>query len=180
MTVSRRSAASRSSDLLVFAYGNPSRGDDAVGPLLLEHLEKRTRNAGAYRIELIGDFQLQVEHALDLKGRDLVLFVDASVASPAPFDFSEIEPRRDNSYTSHAMTPQSVLDVYGKILRSQPPPSFLLSIRGESFELGASLSSAAREHLDAACTFVDRLLASPQPDSWRLACDESTVAASTP
>jgi hypothetical protein len=37
--------------------------------------------------ELIGDFQWQVEHALDLAGRRLALFIDAGERTPAPFVF---------------------------------------------------------------------------------------------
>jgi hydrogenase maturation protease len=62
---------------LVLAVGNPSRGDDALGPALLERL----RDAGvdaAGDVELLTDFQLQIEHALDLQGRQAVLFVDAA------------------------------------------------------------------------------------------------------
>ncbi|MDP2785684.1 MAG: Ni/Fe hydrogenase, partial [Sulfurimicrobium sp.] len=62
--------------LLVFGYGNPSRGDDALGPLLLEQLAA----LNLPHVELLTDFQLQVEHAVDLQGRERVLFIDASVS----------------------------------------------------------------------------------------------------
>jgi hypothetical protein len=52
--------------LLVLAVGNPSRGDDALGPALLDALAALAAQ-GADRlgdIELLSDFQLQIEHAL--------------------------------------------------------------------------------------------------------------------
>jgi hypothetical protein len=70
---------------LIFGWGNPSRGDDALGPLFVEHftaLAARHPEWGA--VECLTDFQLQVEHALDLQGRRRVLFVDASLDAPAP------------------------------------------------------------------------------------------------
>jgi hypothetical protein len=46
----------------VFGYGNLSRGDDALGPLLIEYIEKHVYFSG---LEIITDFQLQIEHALE-------------------------------------------------------------------------------------------------------------------
>ena len=67
--------------ILIFGYGNPSRGDDAIGPLLIERLEI----LNLPDVDLLTDFQLQVEHALDLRGRERVLFVDASHVCQDPY-----------------------------------------------------------------------------------------------
>jgi len=151
------------SKLLIFGYGNPSRGDDALGPLLLERLQQ-----GQYRdIEILTDFQLQVEHALDLEGRDLVLFVDAHLNCNPPFAFTALQAENDRSYTTHAMSPASVLQVYLDIKHSPPPPAFMLSIRGERFELGEGLSSAAEANLDAALGFAQSICARPEVAYWR-------------
>ena len=53
--------------LLVFTIGNESRGDDALAPLLVRSLASVMEAAG--RVELIEDYQLQVEHVTDLAGR---------------------------------------------------------------------------------------------------------------
>jgi hydrogenase maturation protease len=150
--------------VLVFGYGNPSRGDDALGPLLLEYIEN---NLNLDAIETLVDFQLQIEHALDLENRTLVLFVDALVACAKEFDFKEIIPVRDASYTTHAMSPSAVLDVYREIKKQPPPPCFLLSILGESFELGEGLSVNAKAHLAQACRFTDQLLQTRDVKRWR-------------
>jgi len=78
--------------VLVFGYGNLSRGDDALGPLLLERINDICNLA---EIEILTDFQLQVEHALDLDNRTLVLFVDASVSCRSAFDFFQLIPSGD-------------------------------------------------------------------------------------
>lgn len=147
--------------ILIFAWGNPSRGDDALGPLFVDALRERLAHRGIWRgIDYLTDFQLQVEHALDLQDRAQVLFVDASIACPAPFSVSEITARRDASFTSHAMTPQAVLQVYVELNDGAAPPSRLLEIRGERFELGDGLSDAAKGHLDAALDWaIDWLIA---------------------
>jgi hydrogenase maturation protease len=149
--------------VLLFGYGNLSRGDDALGPLLLEHVES---HCDLDAIEILSDFQLQIEHALDLDNRHLVLFVDASVACIDAFDFTELEPARDKSYTTHAMSPAAVLDVYQSIKKQTPPPSFLLSIKADKFELGDSLSANAETNLIEACAFAERLLSSPDLYFW--------------
>ncbi len=148
-----------SKPILVFGYGNLSRGDDAVGPLLLEYLEQR---ADLSRVELQTDFQLQIEHALDLQERELVIFVDASVAaSDQPFAFKRLKPYQDNSYTSHAMSPAALLHVFETITGLAPPPSYLLSIRAESFELGDTIGPTTAENLSQACEFIQNLLNQP-------------------
>ena len=153
--------------ILIFGYGNPSRGDDALGPLLLEKLEA----AKLPGIECLTDFQLQVEHALDLDGRELALFIDAHLSCQPPFAFAELKPESDRSYTTHAMSPAAVLQVYLDINRRPPPPTFLLSIRGEHFELGEGLSPAAQANLEAALAFAKALCAKPELAYWRSLSD---------
>lgn len=149
----------------VVAIGNPSRGDDALGPLLLERLVSWLQEEGRADVELIEDFQLQVEHALDLQGRRLVLFVDAGSETPAPFHFYRLEAASDFGHTTHALSPGAVLQVYRQTL-GEPPPAFVLCIRGESFGLGAPPTALAVEHLEAACAQVRQLLAKPEPAAW--------------
>lgn len=142
-----------SPEILIFGYGNPSRGDDALGPLLLERLEASLTPAlheTVGGIELLTDFQLQVEHAFDLKGRRLVLFVDAHVSCPAPWQLTPLQAAEDVSYSTHAISPASVLGVYQQVLNETPPPCFLLAIRGERFELGEPLTPQAEANLEAA------------------------------
>ncbi len=150
--------------VLIFAWGNPSRGDDALGPALIERLEAAVpRHPEWGDVTLLTDFQLQPEHALDLEGRSRVLFVDASVSCAAPFAFERIQPVRDFGYTTHAMKPEALLAVFRQITGGEPPPAWLLTVRGVSFELGEPLSSAAQSHLDAAVSHVESLLAGAWP-----------------
>ncbi len=159
--------------VLLFACGNLSRGDDALGPLLLDfvaaHLPFDT-------VELLTDFQLQIEHALDLQGRSLVLFADASVNSAGNINFRELTAQRDTSYSTHVMSPAAVLSVYQDIFHSPPPPSFLLSIKAERMELGEGLSESAQLHLQSAVTLVTKLLNNQQLDAWRNCAADFLVA----
>lgn len=136
--------------LLVFGWGNASRGDDALGPLFVERLRERLGEAADEHVQCLDDYQLQVEHALDLVGRQRVLFVDASLSCPPPFEATPLQPRRDPSFSSHAMSPHAVLQVYLELHGQAPPPATLLAIRGERFELGEPPGATALSHLEAA------------------------------
>jgi hydrogenase maturation protease len=141
--------------ILIFGWGNPSRGDDALGPLFVERIEALALPG----VECLTDFQLQVEHALDLENRSRILFVDASLEAPAPYRHSRLFAARDASFTTHAMTPEAVMQVYEELHDEAPPPCTLLAIRGERFELGESLSPGAAAHLDAALDWTRQWLA---------------------
>lgn len=145
--------------LLVFAIGNESRGDDALGPLLLRRLQDNCCG----RVELIEDYQLQVEHVTDLHGRSAVLFIDADMSCSAPFHFAEIAAAHDRSYSSHAMTPFALLHAYRQVYGADAPSSFLLRIRGYGFELGDALSNAASVNLNQASAWVREWLAERAP-----------------
>lgn len=143
---------------LVFAWGNPSRGDDALGPLFAEAVQAMQLP----QVECLTDFQLQVEHTLDLVGRRRILFVDAScgVADGVqpPFRCAPLQPARDTSYTTHAMSPAALLQVFTEVQGHAPPPSWLLAIPGESWELGQPPTVAAQERLAQALVWAAQWL----------------------
>lgn len=150
--------------LLVFAYGNPSRGDDALGPLFAQRAAALPAVAArTAQIEFLTDFQLQVEHALDLVGRRSVLFVDASASGDEPALLAPVLPARDASFSSHALSPAAVLQAYVDVLGEAPPPTQVLAIRGYEFELGQDLSPAAAAALDAAMSRFETWMGSISP-----------------
>ncbi|HET7540624.1 MAG TPA: hydrogenase maturation protease, partial [Polyangiaceae bacterium] len=139
--------------LLVFGVGNPARGDDALGPLFIERLgEALSSEVAGGGLELLTDYQLQIEHALDLTGRSRVVFVDASTRAAPPFEFLPVAAQADNAFTTHALSPGAVLATHEK-LGGAAPESWVLAIRGERFELGDPLTARAKAHLDAALEF---------------------------
>jgi hydrogenase maturation protease len=151
--------------VLVFGWGNPSRGDDALGPLFVEAVEAMQLPG----VECLTDFQLQVEHALDLKGRERVLFVDASADAAAPFTIERLESARDASFTTHAVSPQAILQVFCELEGGVPPPCWLLAIRGQGWDLGTAPSGVARRNLQAAIARAREWIASGTA-SPRLPC----------
>ena len=155
--------------VVVIAVGNRSRGDDAIGPLLLDRLEAwQASGDRSTEIELIEDFQLHIEHALDLVGRRLVLFVDAGTGTTAPFDFYATEAvAPGGGHSSHALAPAAVLGVYRQVTGENPPPAFVLCVRGDQFDLGEDLSGPARAHVEAAWQQLVALCERPDVGHWR-------------
>ncbi len=157
--------------ILIFTWGNPSRGDDALGTEVYDLLQQE----GLKDADLLTDFQLQIEHALDLVNRKRVLFVDASVSAPAPFEFYRLNPNQDDSYTTHAMSPASLLATYEKVNSEASPPAYMLSIRGYSFGLGLPMSEEASSNLEQSLTFIKRLVSENNGQDW----DELTTKQDT-
>ena len=151
--------------VLLFACGNPSRGDDALGPALIQGI-RESGDRGLDGIEFQTDYQFQIEHALDLQGREQVLFVDASVSASEPFEYTRLVAIQDCSYTTHSVSPATVLHIYKEVTRDHPPPAYLLSIRGYEFGLGQPISARARDNLAASILLVDKLLANREDCYW--------------
>jgi len=154
--------------VLIFAIGNESRGDDALGPMLLREIDNWLNSGEGPRekgegFELLEDFQLQIEHAMDMKGRQRVLFIDAGMDTPAPFSFYRAKTTGEPVLYSHALPPEALLNVYAQVYGESPPDAYILCIKGESFELGEPASPAALHHQALALDFIKQLL---DTSSW--------------
>lgn len=150
--------------VLVFAIGNESRGDDALGPLLARRLAE---GLDPRQVEVLEEYQLQVENTLDMAGRQLVLFLDAGHGTPPPFTFYRASPQSPSGHSTHAVAPEALLGVYHQVNGEAPPPAFILCIAGEAFELGEPLSAAAAQHLTEALAFACALFSTPTLAAWQ-------------
>jgi hydrogenase maturation protease len=148
--------------ILIFTWGNPSRGDDAIGPQIYDLLRKENFS----NVDLLTDFQLQIEHAVDLENRARVLFIDASVSAAEPYQFYRLQPARDDSFTTHAMSPESLLATFDKVNSEAPPPAYMLSIRGYDFDLGLPISDRAIVNIADALVFTRQLVTECLTEDW--------------
>ena len=135
--------------ILVYGYGNPGRQDDGLGPALVRLLEEELIPG----VETDSNYQLQIEDAVSVANSDMVIFVDASYVGDGPYDFYGLEPSAEITFTTHSMSPASVLalthELYRKAVRA-----YVLAIRGYEWELSEELSSGAARNLDAAHRFL--------------------------
>lgn len=136
--------------MLVIGYGNPGRQDDGLGPRAAEAVEL----ARIPCVEVLSDYQLNVEHAADVSRHEVVVFIDAAAAGATPFFLRRLLPRACGAFSTHTMRPESVLalaqDTFGWSGRA-----FLLGIRGYAFgDFGEDLSTQAADNLEQACALL--------------------------
>ena len=165
MTALRIEAMAPVAPTLVFGIGNPSRGDDALGPMMIQRLAREQTAGRLPGVDLLTDFQLQPEHALDLRGRARVLFVDACLSGAEPYRLRTVRaydaPTPSNiPISTHSTGPEGLLLIYRQ-LYGEPPPATLLAVRGDHFALGAEPCGRARANLDAALAALLRWLSQP-------------------
>ena len=135
---------------LVCGYGNPGRRDDGLGPALVAGLES---GPGRKDIRTEARLQLNIEDSLTVSAFERVIFVDASRRAKAPYEFKKIRPRTRLAFSTHALSPQSVLalcrELYGR-----KPEAFLLAIRGYGWDLEEGLTPKAEANLARALKFM--------------------------
>jgi len=143
-------------DLLVIGYGNAGRGDDGLGPAFAERLARA--NLKDCFIDI--DYQLTVEHALQVADAQTVLFADALIGGDTPFRFAPVQADSAADIASHSLLPEAVLAL-AELLYGKAPEAFVLGIQGESFgEVAEGLSDVAQANLDLAEKFILEWLAS--------------------
>lgn len=112
--------------LLVYAIGNPARGDDGLGPALAEQLNYP---------ETTIVYQPSIEDAELIKEYETVLFIDAGYGLEKEFEISSILPDKNAPLFSHGLQLPTLLsltlELYGHC-----PTSYLLVLKGENYELG--------------------------------------------
>ncbi|HEY7865999.1 MAG TPA: hydrogenase maturation protease, partial [Psychromonas sp.] len=149
--------------LNLFTWGNPSRGDDAIGAVLHQFVKEFISRFALEHIQLIEDFQLQPEHVCDITDNACVIFIDASYQGESPFQIEAVRAESELGYTTHALSPAALMAIYAQTQKKACPPAFLLSVRGYSFELGAPLSQQAQENITLARQFLTGLMSSQNP-----------------
>ena len=149
--------------LNLFTWGNPSRGDDAIGPALHQVIEQLIAEFSLENIQLIEDFQLQPEHVFDINKDACIVFIDASYQGDTAYQITPVNSSEEIGYTTHALSPGALMTLYQKTRNKHCPPAFLLSVRGYCFDFGAPLSKQAEENSKLASAFLKKLLTYPDP-----------------
>lgn len=145
--------------VLLFAYGNISRGDDALAPLILEYIQQKgMTQACGHPLKFLTDYQMQIEHVMDLQGCERVLLMDSDVSLDSAFSFYPVTESVESLYTTHGMSPSTLLHTFDKVYKKNAPVTSMLAIQGVSFELGNELSEKARNNLKQVSEFIDLIL----------------------
>ena len=136
---------------LIYGIGNSGRQDDGLGWAFIDRLEQIRPLPRAH---LRRTYQLSLEDADLISRYTRVLFVDAT-KDPAveSFTVSRPEPKLDFSFTSHAISVQSILATSQQCFE-YVPVAYLLAIRGYEWELQEGLTSPAQQNLSHSLEFM--------------------------
>jgi hydrogenase maturation protease len=149
-TVSESSIAG----LLVIGYGNPLRGDDGVGPRVVEAIEELHLPG----VRTLTCHQLSPEHAEPISQARVVVFVDAAVDAPKAVQLRQLEPGGSSQLMAHAADPRTMLalarDVFGHC-----PEAWWLTIPAVKLGFGEELSPVARHGCEVALEQIRTLAA---------------------
>ena len=129
--------------ILLLGVGNRLRGDDAVGPLLVERLQ------GQVDIPLLdtGDVPENYLGPIEDSGAEIVLIVDAvemgaNVGDTAIFDVEHVQ---DMSVSTHTAN----LGLLFKVIPPERRPQvIMLGIQPGNIELGQNLTASVHETLE--------------------------------
>ncbi len=150
MPTAKWSVAGSVTDALVVGYGNDLRTDDGAGRWVADQIEDR--NLPGVTVRSMS--QLTPELALEIAGRDIVVFVDADV------DVSEVtvrpvEPKTDAKRTmTHHGDPGTLLALVPSV--GEPPgQAHVVSIPATDLDMGLEMTEATQK---AANDAIDRVV----------------------
>jgi hydrogenase maturation protease len=131
--------------LLIIGYGNPLRGDDAVGYLAAERLRSLLTGPN---IQILAVHQLTPELADLISRAARVIFIDAAATGePGAIQQRSITPTGAPGGFTHHSTPGALLAA-SEALFGSVPAATLYSISGQSFEFGEELTPPVGQALE--------------------------------
>ena len=140
-------------NILVYGYGNPGRQDDGIGPALAEKIGDLNISG----VVTDSNYQLNIEDTLEITESRAVFFTDASVDCDEPFVFKEVLPSNLIRFTTHTISPDSLMALCNE-LYGVNVPAYILAVRGYSWEFNEPMTARAENNMRSAFTFlVERL-----------------------
>jgi hydrogenase maturation protease len=142
--------------VLIVAYGNPLRSDDGVAWRAADALEDKFRNE---EVEILRLHQLAPELAETVSRFAVAIFVDAAARSDGPrgeVRCEEIVSSESESRFTHHLSPQGVLSLAAQLYHASPH-AFSVTVTGQSFDHGESLSPAVEAALPVLVARIEAL-----------------------
>ena len=142
--------------VLVLGYGNPLRCDDGLGWQVAVELFRANRSPD---VEVLPCHQLTPELADAVSRCDTVLFIDSTRQGiPGELRCEEVRPQSGSIPLTHDLSPTALLDMSSE-LYGACPRAYVLTICGESFEPGESLSPCVCARVRQLKTRLQELIA---------------------
>jgi hydrogenase maturation protease len=132
-------------ETLILGIGNPTRGDDAAGPLLAQKID----HLHLPGVEVQVAHQLTPEMAADWTRRKRVLVIDAAVKGPE-VDLRQVKAVLENiASASHMIDPGTLAALAGQ-LYGHRPNVWLCTLLAESLEFGQTPTQAMLSRMETA------------------------------
>ena len=145
---------------LIIGYGNPLRGDDAVGFLAAERLRALVQDA---EIDVLAVHQLTPELMEPISRADRVLFIDAAATGdPGTIHRKKVLPAAATPGFTHFAEPAALL-AGARSLFGHAPQAWLFTVSGGDFELTRDLSVPVAKALDRLVAGIVRRVPRPVP-----------------
>jgi hydrogenase maturation protease len=142
---------------LVVGYGNPLRGDDALGWHAAAALAADPRPADT---DVVTRHQLTPELAEDIAAARAAVLIDARLGDPPGcVSIREVAPAPGSSW-SHQLRPEDVVGL-AQALFGAVPPVFLVTVTGAHFGYGSRLSRPVRDRIPRVLMIVEAVLRPP-------------------
>ncbi len=140
---------------LIIGIGNPLRGDDGLGWDVASKLSSELRRDD---VQVLATHQLTPELSDLVSRADRVLFIDAArIGDPGALKCQQVFPVASPARHSPALSPATLLSMAER-LYGCCPAAYLLTIAGDSFDTGESLSAAVSNALPALRAQLHRLI----------------------
>jgi len=146
--------------ILIYGYGNPGRQDDGLGIEFVNRLEQWVSELGLSGFEFENNYQLNIEDAEAIAGKDLVIFADASEEDIKDFCISLVDGEAKLSFTTHAASPGYIVKLC-KELFNKNPLVLLVHIKGYEWEFQEGISEKATLNLEQALDYMKNQLEDP-------------------
>lgn len=141
--------------VLVIAYGNPMRSDDGVARRAAAALEEKFSTPS---VEIVSTHQLAPELAETVSRCDAVIFVDAANnGPPGEIRSAQIRLPQATPHFSHQLSPQAVVALAHQLFCATPS-AFAITLTGDCFDHGESLSPAVAAALPALVARIEALI----------------------
>ncbi len=154
---------------LIYAFGNPGRRDDGLGCAFVNDLKTWINNQGLEGFDFDCNYQLNIEDAHNISGKDLVIFVDASMEDIDDFVLTKVDESSDISFTSHEASPGYIYYLCRELF-DKNPATYLLHIKGYDWKFKEGLTVEAKKNLSSSLAFIKKQLQNRQKliDEFRL------------
>ena len=140
--------------ILIVACGNPLRCDDGLAWRAAEELRRRRL---PQEVEIIAQHQLAPELAPAVSQVERVLFLDAaSDSQPGEIRCDPVLPLQASRAFTHKFSPACILSM-AQELYGNAPQAYVISIDGECFDHGETISAAVEAALPGFVDLIVRL-----------------------